>query len=192
MKNILTISAASLVMLAACNHKANDSKAVADSINSSRDSGEKVAPNSRMEISGDDAKFAVDAANGGLAEVELGKLAQQKATNQQVKDFGAMMVNDHSKANAELKQLAADKKIALPDSIASDEKHTMKDLSDLQGADFDKAYVQTMVKDHEKDIKLFEESAKKVKYPQMLAFIKKTLPVLHMHLQAAQKLNGGK
>jgi putative membrane protein len=177
-----------LAALAACNHSGKDSTAKADSANNSLDSGQKVTPNSNREISGDDAKFAVEAANGGMAEVELGTLAQQKATNPDVKNFGAMMVTDHSKANAEMKQLAASKNITLPDSINNDEKKIKMDLMGKSGADFDKAYVKAMVDDHKEDIKAFEEAAKKVKYPEMQAFITKTLPVLKMHLASIEKI----
>jgi putative membrane protein len=189
MKNLKTIlPMICLAALAACNHSGKDSTAKADSANNSLDSGQKVTPNSNREISGDDAKFAVEAANGGMAEVELGTLAQQKATNPDVKNFGAMMVTDHSKANAEMKQLAASKNITLPDSINNDEKKIKMDLMGKSGADFDKAYVKAMVDDHKEDIKAFEEAAKKVKYPEMQAFITKTLPVLKMHLASIEKI----
>jgi len=189
MKNLKTIlPMICLAAFTACNHSGKDSTAKADSANNSLDSGQKVTPNSEHEISGDDAKFAVEAANGGMAEVELGTLAQQKATNPDVKNFGAMMVTDHSKANAEMKQLAASKNITLPDSINNDEKKIKMDLMGKSGADFDKAYVKAMVDDHKEDIKAFEEAAKKVKYPEMQAFITKTLPVLKMHLASIEKI----
>jgi putative membrane protein len=186
----------SCCFLAACNnsntnkdHTGNDSKAVADSVNRSRDSFNNVTNHAGVQLSEADAKFAVEAADGGMAEVALGKLAQEKAGSPQVKDFGAMMVRDHSKANAEFKQIAAKNKITLPDTIGADEQKIEKDLAAKSGADFDKAYVQDMLDDHKKDIKTFEDFSKQVKYPEVLAFIKKTLPVLKMHLAAIQKIH---
>lgn len=171
-------------------HARQDSMANADSTNSAHDSADKKYPAPwGHEVSGDDAKFAVSAANGGMAEVELGKLAQQKAQSAQVKDFGAMMVQDHSKANAALMDLAKSKNIALPDSISADEQKLKADLSAKSGADFDKAYVQAMLDDHKKDIKEFEQASKIVKYPEMTAFINQTLPVLKKHLAAIQQIH---
>lgn len=176
--------------LAGCGNAQKDSTAKADSINQTKDSADKEHPAPwGHEISGDDAKFAVDAANGGMAEVELGKLAQQKGQSTQVKNFGAMMVQDHSKANAELTDLAHSKQIVLPDSLNTEEQKIKNDLAAKSGAGFDKAYVQAMLDDHKKDIADFERARKIVKYPEMSAFIDKTLPVLKMHLAAIQKIN---
>jgi len=182
--------ACSIWALTGCGHAPKDSMANADSTNSAHDSADKKYPSPwGHEVSGDDAKFAVAAANGGMAEVELGKLAQQKAQNAKVKDFGAMMVQDHSKANAELMDLAKSKKIALPDSIGADEQKLKAELASKSGADFDKAYMQAMLDDHKKDIDDFEHARKIVKYPEMSAFIDKTLPVLKKHLAAIQQIH---
>ena len=131
------LAACAAGLFAACNGPQKDGKEKADSANKSVDSTSKVEPNNGVAVSGPDAKFAVEAANGGMSEVMLGNLAKQKATNPQVKDFGDMMVMDHTKANDEMKQIAVAKKITLPDSVASEEKKLMADLSEKQGADFD-------------------------------------------------------
>lgn len=165
-----------------------DSKASADSANTAKaDTAKKDS--SASAVDKDDAKFAVAAANGGMAEVELGALAQEKAGNAKVKDFGSMMVKDHSKANDEMKALAKSKGITLPDSIDSKEKKVKSDLSAKSGADFDKAYVSNMIDDHKEDIKEFEDAAKNVKDPDLKAFAVKTLPTLKMHLDAIQKIH---
>lgn len=165
-----------------------DSKASADSANTAKaDTAKKDS--SASAVDKDDAKFAVAAANGGMAEVELGALAQEKAGNAKVKDFGSMMVKDHSKANDEMKALAKSKGITLPDSIDSKEKKVKSDLSAKSGADFDKAYVSNMIDDHKEDIKEFEDAAKNVKDPELKAFAVKTLPTLKMHLDAIQKIH---
>lgn len=182
---LVTIAAAGL--LQAC-HSNKDSKASADSANMAKaDTAKKDSTASAVDK--DDDKFAVAAANGGMAEVELGTLAQQKAANQKVKDFGGMMVSDHSKANDEMKALAKSKGITLPDSIDSKEQKVKNDLSAKTGADFDKAYVSNMIDDHKEDIKEFEDAAKNLKDPDLKAFAVKTLPTLKMHLDAIQKIH---
>jgi putative membrane protein len=180
---------ATACMLAACQGTQKDSTEKADSVNKKFDSlNNKQTGTGDKAISGADAKFAVEAANGGMAEVELGKLAQQKASNSLVKDFGAMMIKDHTTANMEMKELAKNKKITLPDSINSEEQKLKMDLATKSGTAFDKAYVESMVKDHKKDIATFEEARNKIKYPEMTALIDKALPMLRMHLRAIEDI----
>jgi putative membrane protein len=181
--------ALSVCVLQACNNTKKDSKDAADSVNAVKDS--TTTAKTGIAVDSDDAKFAVEAANGGMAEVELGQLAQQKATNSKVKDFGAMMVTDHTKANDEMKALAKTKNITLPDSVASDERKTKEDLAKKTGADFDKAYVSNMIDDHKKDIKLFEDASKNLKDPDLKAFAVKTLPTLKMHLSTITSIHDG-
>jgi putative membrane protein len=186
------LSAGLVYTMAGCGNATKDSTAKADSINHTNDSSEAKSPGvPATEVSDDDAKFAVAAANGGMAEVELGKLAQDKGSTMQVRDFGAMMVKDHSAVNDEMKGLAESKHLVLPDSLNNEEKELKANLMAKKGMDFDKAYVDAMVEDHEKDIKDFEHAAKIVKYPEMSAFIKKTLPILKMHLAEIQKIKAG-
>jgi putative membrane protein len=103
-----------------------------------------------------DKDFMTEAAVGGMAEVELGKLASTKAQNADVKKFAQMMVADHTKANGELKTLAAGKNATLPTELDAMHKATMTELQGLSGADFDKAYVASQLADHEKTVKLFQ------------------------------------
>lgn len=126
--------------------------------------------------------FYTDAAQGGMAEVELSKLALQKSQNAEVKKFAQMMVSDHGKANDELKSLATKKNVKLPDSVSSSQKSTMEDLAKLSGADFDKKYVETMVNDHEKTVALFENNTTNSD-ADIKAFATKTLPTLKSHLE---------
>lgn len=165
-----------------------DSKQSADSANTAK--ADTAKKDSLMTaIDKDDAKFAVAAANGGMAEVELGKLAQEKAANAKVKDFGAMMVSDHSKANDEMKALAKSKGITLPTAIDTKEQKLKDDLSAKSGADFDKTYVSNMIDDHKEDIKEFEDASKNCKDADIKAFAAKTLPTLKMHLAAIEKIH---
>jgi len=124
-----------------------------------------------------------DAAPGGMAEVELGKLAAEKAQNAEVKAFGQKMIADHSKAGEELKQLAAQKKVMLPPDVLPTHKELMEKLSKLSGADFDREYVKAMVEAHEKDVTAFESVAKGATDADVKAFAAKTLPTLKMHLE---------
>lgn len=126
--------------------------------------------------------FLGDAAEAGMAEVEMGKLAAQKAANAEIKKFGQMMTTDHTKANTELKVLAAKKNIALPGDIGS-LRSTVDGLSKLSGADFDKEYVDEMVDGHETDVAAFEKQASSAKDPDVKAFAAKTLPTLKRHLE---------
>ena len=125
--------------------------------------------------------FWSNAARGGMAEVELAKLALQKSTNADVKKFAQMMVTDHTKANEELKALATKKSITLPTDLGS-HKSTLDDLNEKTGAEFDKAYVEAMVDDHETDVDLFEDNADNSD-ADIKAFATKTLPTLKSHLQ---------
>ncbi len=146
-----------------------------------------TAPAVPASVSKDDAAFAVDAAAGGMMEVQLGQLAGQRASAQDVKDFGAMMVRDHSKGGDKLKAIAASKNLTLPDSLSSDMQKEMADLKNKSGSDFDKAYISMMVDDHKKDIKEFENEAKNGSDADIRGFADSSLHMLNMHLNAAEK-----
>jgi putative membrane protein len=135
-----------------------------------------------------DTTFVQKAARGGLAEVELGQLAVQKASSDEVKKFGQRMVDDHSKANDQLKEVAAKEHIDVPQDMTAKDKATKARLEKLSGAKFDKAYMKDMVKDHQKDVAEFERESKMAKDPAVKRFAEQTLPTLKEHLQEAQKL----
>lgn len=136
-----------------------------------------------------DQHFVTDAAVGGMAEVELGKLAADKAANADVKKFGQRMADDHGKANDELKVLAQSEKITLPGAIDAKHKATIDRLSKLSGEAFDRAYVEEMLKDHQKDVAAFRTESKSGKDPEVKAWAGKTLPTLEEHLKMVQDLN---
>ena len=133
-----------------------------------------------------DRAFAEKAAAGGAAEVEGGKVAEQRAANDKVKQFGARMVQDHGKANDELKQLASRKGIEVPADLDSKHQKDVDQLQKKQGAEFDRAYMDHMVKDHKKDVSDFKKEANSGKDPDIKAFAAKTLPTLEEHLQMAE------
>jgi putative membrane protein len=138
------------------------------------------------KMSATDHKFVMDAAEGGMMEVELGRLAAQKATDPDVKAFGQRMVDDHSKANEQLKQIASEEGITLPTTLKGDMKAMHDKLAKASGAAFDKMYMSHMVKDHQKDVKEFEKESTKGMDTDVKQFATTTLPILRQHLQMAE------
>jgi putative membrane protein len=129
-----------------------------------------------------DKDFMQTAAKDGMMEVEMGKMGQKQAKNAEVKKFATRMVTDHSKANAQLKALAKKKGVTL--DTAAPKEHKIDD------ANFDKDYMDQMVKDHEKDVAAFEEEAKDGSDPDVKAWANKTLPTLKKHLELAKQIQG--
>jgi putative membrane protein len=176
---------------AACNDNAGDAKDSPEKADSANEA--KAADSTPQTIATDEATtdFLVKAADGGLAEVEAGKMGQEKSGNDAVKEFAGMMVNDHTGANAEVKKLAAERNVTLPTAPGDNHKKDAEDVAKKTGKDFDKAYMKMMVSDHKKTIDLFEKAQKDSKDEQVKAFISSTLPKLKMHLEAAQKISDG-
>lgn len=136
-----------------------------------------------------DREFVQKAAKGGMAEVELGKLAQQKATGDQVKKFGEHMVQDHGKANEELKTIASAKGIQVSDVLDEKHKAAMQTLQKLSGGEFDREYAKQMVADHRQTVADFKKQAGSGKDADLKSFAASTLPKLEEHLKMAQSLN---
>jgi len=135
-----------------------------------------------------DPHFAKEAAQGGMAEVRLGHLAQEKGTNDTVKSFGRRMVDDHSKAGDKLKAVAARESITLPTDISAKDQATYDRLAKLNGAAFDRAYARDMVKDHETDVAAFQKEANAGKDDSLKSFASETLPTLQDHLRQAKEM----
>lgn len=183
------IIATAVSVLAACNNEASDSVEKADSINQ-----EKLdSPGIGQPIGADQesADFMVKAANMGMAEIELGRLAQDKARNQKVKNFGAMMVTDHTSASNELKMLASQRNVTLPDSISDAKRKSRENLAKKSGADFDKSFMRAMVDDHNETIDLFQKASDNVKDNAVKTFVDNTLPKLRNHLDSAKAIQNG-
>ena len=137
----------------------------------------------------DDKKFLKDAAMGGMTEVELGKLAAQKGSSEDVKQFGQKMVDDHTKANDQLKEVATKESIQVPDALDSKHQSRVEKLSKLSGADFDKAYVKDQLKDHQQDVGEFQREAQNGSDPNVKQFASATLPVLQEHLSMIKDIS---
>jgi putative membrane protein len=168
----------------AANAIANLASTAANSISNTASSTMTASPES----------FAKDAAQAGMAEVKIAQLAAKNAKDPEVKKFAQMMVTDHGKANDELKALAAKKNYQLPTDIGSHQSAYDK-LSKLNGADFDKEYVDDMVSGHESVLKDFQRQADNGTDPDVKAFAAKYVPVVQKHLDAIKaiqaKMNSG-
>jgi putative membrane protein len=160
----------------------------AQTSNAGGSSSSSMSSNASGSVPMADKNFMNKAAQGGLAEVQLGQLAQQNASSSAVKQFGEKMVSDHTQANQQLMSVAQQKGVTPPSDLDTHDKNTKDRLSKLQGAEFDKAYMQNMVKDHEKDVAEFKKEAQNGKDPDVKAFAQKTLPTLEQHLQMARSV----
>jgi putative membrane protein len=135
-------------------------------------------------------RFVTEAAAGGMFEVQVSKLAADKASDPAVKTFAAMLVTDHANANDELKAFASAHGVTLPTSLPKDLQAQVDRLQKASGKDFDKQYAQIVgVRDHREDIARFEKASSAAKNPELKAWVDKTLPTLKEHLAAAQKLS---
>ncbi|MBS0029569.1 DUF4142 domain-containing protein [Chitinophaga sp. 22321] len=187
MKKLVILSATVLAvwMTPSCGNNAKNAQSEKP-VDSAQDINETVKP-----VDEKSSQFAVDAANGGMMEVAMGKLAQEKAQNERVKAFGTMMVNDHSKAGDELKALAEKKGITLPAELSTEEKKHIDDLAKKTGKDFDKSYIDMMVDDHDKDVKEFEKASDNVTDEDLKTWARNTLPTLKAHQDSAKAIKDG-
>jgi putative membrane protein len=154
-----------------------------------QNSDQKMDSGSSKMMKSTDVKFAQKAAQGGMAEVQLGQMAAQKGTNADVKAFGQQMVDDHTKANDDLKSVAAKENMTLPSGLSAKDQALQSKLQNLSGEQFDRAYMKAMVKDHEEDVKEFQKEANDGKDPQIKDFASRTLPVLQGHLDKAKSVD---
>ncbi|MDQ6785224.1 MAG: DUF4142 domain-containing protein [Acidobacteriota bacterium] len=159
---------------------ANANGQLIDSTNSNKTASSATTPEG----------FMTEAAKGGMAEVELSKMALPKLKDAAVKQFAQQMIADHTRANNELKELAAKKKVTLPTELDAEHKATAADMNSMSGADFDKDYVNAMVADHEKAVALFQGQSTGGTDADAKAFAAKTLPTLQKHLDMIKTIQG--
>ena len=170
----------------------SDTKSSTDSTDSTRGDKPADSQTSTTPPSQESIDFANKAAAGGMMEVEAGKIAQQNAKSQRVKDFGSMMVTDHSQANDELKGLASANNITLPTALPADMQKHIDMMVKMKGDAFDKHYMDMMLNDHVKDIDEFKKESNSSNNDAFKAFAGKTLPTLQKHLDSAQAIHGKK
>jgi putative membrane protein len=181
---LVTASAAVALMLSAPAFAQQPSRAPSPAANQDMSA---TSPG-QQQLDRADLAFVKRAAQGGMAEVELGKLAQQNAQDAQVKQFGQKMEQDHSNANQQLESLASQKGVQLPKQLDAKDQKEMDRLSRLKGPAFDQAYMRMMVQDHDKDIKEFKREAQTARDPDVKNFAQQTLNVIEQHDQMAHNI----
>jgi putative membrane protein len=152
-----------------------------------QDTQQPQVESDQMQVAEEDQNFVNEAAQGGLVEVRLGELAQQQAKSPEVKDFGQRMVEDHGQANDKLKEMSEQKGIELPQDLSEDGQAIYEELQQKSGAEFDEAYMDEMVSDHEGDVAAFEDYVENAKDAELRSFAEETLPTLKEHLELAKK-----
>ncbi|HKQ38538.1 MAG TPA: DUF4142 domain-containing protein [Verrucomicrobiae bacterium] len=183
---IVVTSMSALILVGCAHHQRNDSMSTgAGGPVSVSQSGQ-----SSSYLGDQEQTFLKEAAQGGLAEVQMGRLGAQKGQSQEVRQLGQKLVQDHSKANQELKLLAAQKSITLPTDIPTEHQSMLSHLKSLEGAEFDQAFKKHAVEDHQKDIQKFQTASQTATDSDIKAFAQKTLPVLQQHLKMAQDIKG--
>ncbi len=155
---------------------------------SKKDAGMSASSKANGKAAMGDTHFAKEAAQGGMAEVKLGQLAQEKGSNDSVKAFGKRMVDDHSQAGDKLKGIASKENVTLPTDISAKDQATYDRLSKMSGAAFDRAYAKDMVADHKTDVAAFQKEASSGKDDSLKGFASETLPTLQEHLKMAQEM----
>jgi putative membrane protein len=154
--------------------------------NAAGGSAPQTAP--KETLSQQDKQFVTDAAEGGMTEVELSKLAE-KSGNPEVKHFAERMVRDHSAANAELTSIATGLGIEMPKTLASEHQRIRDELRSMHGKAFDRQYMHVMVDDHEKAVKLFRQEAGSAQNAELKQFAQRTLPTIEQHQKMALALS---
>jgi putative membrane protein len=184
MKKVKTLSllfAACFFALVSCQTKNNQE----DSTEIAEEQNEEKFDDTNLD---DDTEFAVEAADGGMLEVQLGQLALTKASSPKVKEFAQSIIDDHSKANEELKSLAQTKNITLPSTISEEKQKDYDKLAEKSGEEFDKAYSDFMVKDHKDDVDKFKKAAEKCEDADIKSWAADKVPVLENHLSMAESM----
>ena len=199
MKLRLIVALAVVVMaLGACSKESTDGLPATETTGTSQSPSTATSDASTTAATGgtsstaspEDKEWVAQAGLAGLAEVQMGNLALQKAQNADVKAFAQRMVTDHTKSNEELVQLTSAKGLTLATELSGEPKAGLDHLMSLSGAEFDKAYMQHMVADHDKAVALFTTGSTSAQDADIKAFATKTLPTLQEHAKLAQEVNG--
>jgi putative membrane protein len=191
----LCLAIAALLLFISCNNKneKSDSVEVADSMNKAKIDSDlnNVDVNTPPVIKTDKEStlFLVNALNGGMAEIKLGELARQKATNAQVKNFAAMIIREHTEGNNEITTLAKARNVTLPGSHGDEKQKIIDDLKTRSGADFDRRFMRIMIMEHETTIGSFQNATDVVNDVEVKRFIDNTLPKLRTHLDSAKAVS---
>ncbi|WP_051312917.1 DUF4142 domain-containing protein [Sporocytophaga myxococcoides] len=148
-----------------------------------------IEPKKVVEVTVMDPKeFVQKAATGGMAEVEMGKLAVKNAKDKEVKSFAQMMVDEHTKANTELKKIATKQNITVPTSVGEEKTMMMNELKKKTGTEFDKAYIKDMVDSHKKMLDLFQKASTELKDTELKNYAATNIKTIQMHYDKATAL----
>lgn len=156
----------------------------------SKDTKESSAKTEQKKagLAGQDRKYFQEMAQANMAEIQTGKLAQQKSSSDEVKNFARQMVDDHSKLLEEQRSMAKAKNVSLPKEPKKEHQSALKKMQDLSGAEFDRAYMQQMVKDHQQTLKVLQDAQKNAKDPQLKQAAEKAAPHVEKHLETAKQI----
>jgi putative membrane protein len=186
MKSLIVSTAVAALLVAAPALAQTSSSGSMNNPGSTAKPGSSMSTGTASERSAD-TRFIDHAARGNEAEIALGKLAEQKAQSPEVKSLAQRLVTDHGKANQQLKQLAQKEGVSVPTGPDKEQKDLHARLDKLNGAAFDRAFVDAQVKDHQKDIQFYQTESSRLQDPQLKSFAQQTLPVLQEHLQMAER-----
>jgi len=187
-RNFVLAIAFATASLYACN---NGTDKTPDAVEAAKDTNDKKDDANTMAVTEDDSKFLVFAADAGMTEVQAAETAKSMAISDKAKGFADEMIKDHTAAAEQVKALAATKNVTLPTAISDDHRKDIDDLSKKKGSDFEKAYINMMVDDHQKVVDKFKDASDKCKDPDIKALASKLLPTLQAHLDHAKMLKDG-
>jgi len=180
-----------MFIIVACNNTNETTETTTDasiSSNTSTDANTSSTSNNNVVTDEKSKEFMTKVANSGMAEVQMAKDAQQKATIDAVKSYAAMLERDHTAVGDQIKSFASQRNVALPTSISADKQKMMDDMNKMTGKSFDKDYINMMIKSHNDGIKLFEDTRDNATDVDIKNFADKTLPTLKMHLDSAKAI----
>jgi putative membrane protein len=187
MKKIFALLPAFCFLLLACNDT-NDDSTTNTSTSTYTATDANTSTTNNVVTDEKSSEFLKKVTNSGMAEIQLAKLAQQKATIEAVKNFAAMLERDHTAVNQQVKTLADQRSVALPATISDDKQKMYTDMEKMTGKSFDKDYISMMIKAHGDGISLFEDTRSNASDIDVKNFADKTLPALKMHLDSAKAI----
>ena len=187
MKKIFALLPAFCFMIA-CNDTSDTESTTYNSTSSTTATETNTSTTNNVVTDEKSSEFLKKVTNSGMAEVQLAKLAQQKATMDAVKNFAAMLERDHTAVNQQVKTLADQRSVALPTTISDDKQKMYTDMEKMTGKAFDKDYISMMIKAHGDGISLFEDTRSNASDIDVKNFADKTLPTLKMHLDSAKAI----
>ena len=187
MKSKLSILIGVAVVFTSCSN--NPGKDIVEKANSVNDANhDNDLKQDMAPVDKKSTDFLVNAANGGMTEMQLAKLAKEKTISKKVKDYANMIVNDHGVLNDQVRAIASGLQVVLPSSLNEEMETTLQSLNKHKGRGFDKDFLDRMIKDHEKTIRLFEHASKEVNNAEVKTLIDNALPQLNKHLDSARVL----